>query len=423
LSQPNIWEATQGVSQSFTIQVRDGAGNPILGQYAGTELLACVVWAGADQSAAANLTPTWVSGPLGTVKVLLSGAVTATVLAGLYEVSVQLADGSEMLWVGFLDLSPAAGTATYRSLAKLSDVQALLPDLFGNPHALDALPVALEAATRAIETYCRRLLVLTSFDRIYRPARTRKIQLHTWPVPILSRIKTDLAVVASITCSNTINQVATVQMTATGPHTNALATLTFSRIASGVPSTTTVGGLVSAINALGGGWAATVAAPFASWPVSELNANPGTFGGLDGLDLQAFTRDISRYNLDPINGVIELTENRPQAFRYADHSFGFGYGFGYAGASDPRYAGVRVQYRGGYAVSSGDVALGYQPVPADLRTACVMTAQAILEGVPAAGPVSEQAVKDRSYKLKDDHQIIPMSARIILGRYENARIF
>lgn len=428
MSTPLIVSAYQGVTASQTIQAQDANGNDLTG-FTGSPALTAVVWAGADQAAAATLTPTWVSATAGTISFVLSGATSATIPAGFYEVVISLDDDSQVLRRFYLDLSFAPGTSTYRSLARLSDCQALLPAFFSSGQSLDALPVALEAATVTIENYCGRILALTTFDKLYRPGRTRKIQLDAWPVPILTRLQTDLASVLTIGCNFTTNQIATVQLTASSQSSNTLATLIFNRIASGSLTTTTltastyttVADLVTAINALGGGWYATSSAPYSTWAVSEINANPGTYGVQDGLGLQAFVRDIGEYSLDPATGIIELTENRPQAFRYSDRSYGNGYGW--FGAGDPRTANVRARYRAGYATAAADITAGYEPVPMDLRAACVMTTQAIIEAAPAAGPVREQSVKDRSYKLHDGFGSIPESAKLILGKYINTRTF
>ena len=316
----------------------------------------------------------------------------------------------------------------------------LLPDIVNTQDQLDALASMLAAATRAIETYCRRWLALTSIDRFYRPGRTRRIYLHSWPVAPGMRLKCDLATAFTI-FNNAISSYAVgyAQMTPANyyswtPKTLTLTTVDNTGTQANVPlalaSYPTIGALVNAINAAGNGWQASVignsynAQQLSSWPTSELIYDPGMHGALNQqYDVYVYCRDIVRYGLDYNRGVIELTENRPEAYRYADKAYGIGFGWSWSAAAEPKHANVRAIYQAGYAVLASDVAAGLEPCPEDLQLATALTAQAMLNTAPMMGPVKSQSVKDRSYELADDPSLIPMAARVILdSRYVNNRI-
>ena len=177
-------------------------------------------------------------------------------------------------------------------LVTLAQVQTALPNL--TAAQLANAPAVITSASRAIANACRRPLALASFDKVYRPERTRTIRLETYPVAALTRLKTDLVVALTIQNTDVVtNQVATVQQTPTGidPAYGPPKTLVLTRIASGVavPATLTLSNyatltdLAVAINALGGGWTATVGTALgpnaainpALLPPSELNYDGG----------------------------------------------------------------------------------------------------------------------------------------------------
>ena len=163
------------------------------------------------------------------------------------------------------------------------------------------------------------------------------------------------------------------------------------------------------------------------YPISSILYDPGEHGCLNQqYETFVYTRNIMRFALDYNRGTIELTENRPESFRYADRAYGIGFGWSWNSASEPRHAGVRCQYRCGYATLATDITAGAEPVPEDLQIACTMTAAAILAEAPLVGSVSSQTVKDRQYQLRsgEDLSIIPREARVILdSRYVSNRLF
>ena len=172
----------------------------------------------------------------------------------------------------------------------------------------------------------------------------------------------------------------------------------------------------------GNGWQVTTTSQYSLWPTSRLIYQAGPAGAIaNQVLLPLYNTDLSLYEVDYERGIVELTQSFPEAFRYADRSFGIGYGFAWAGAGEPRNANVRAQYRAGYATAQSDLNLGYTPVPGTLKTACLITAAAIMEAAPAAGPVQSQSVTGRSYTLKSDSSVVPREARVLLTREINRR--
>lgn len=310
-----------------------------------------------------------------------------------------------------------------------------MPDLITLGQFLDALPnlttdqqadapAAITAATVLLESAARRPLAMRSIDRVYRPGRTRKIYLDSWPVPVC-RLRTDLVVGMTVSNTDTLtNQIATVQRTAT--------TLVLYRCASGVESTSTLTlssyatlqALADAVNGLGGGWTATTGTSTANlnlYPISSLNLDYETVGALNqSAELRLYYRDVARFALDTERGVIELTENRPQEFRYPDRAWGVGYGWSWSSASEPRHAGVRAVYKAGYAVETADVNAGYQTVPDDLQRIAILTAKAVLDATPNLN-VNRESDGTISYGLAEAFGPLPDSILRRLGPYVSKR--
>lgn len=340
-------------------------------------------------------------------------------------------------------LAPVSSSGTSIDLVTLAQVQTALPNL--NSAQLADMPAIITAVSRALKQECGRHLALTSFDKVYRPGRTRVIHLDTWPVAqgTLTRLKCDLVVALAIqNTDSTTNQAATVLMTPTNPPPNPgpPATLVLNRLASGtwIPNTftlsnyTTLAQLVTAISALGGGWVCQVGnnlgpatmVQIQQLSPTEINYDGGATGALQSqCELRWYSRDITRYVLHDDTGIIELTENRPEAFRYGDRAYGIGYGWSWSAAAEPRHAGVRAIYRAGYAVQPADVAAGYLPVPPDLQRATIMAIQACLEATAAPDRQKETAGKFSYEKVAGGPLVITNSVKMLLGPYYNKRLF
>jgi hypothetical protein len=327
--------------------------------------------------------------------------------------------------------SAGSGGLLIRSLVELDEAINLLS--FLSTQQQDMLGQALESATDALEAYCRRKLVLTTFDRLYRPGRTRRIYLETWPVAIMTApLSWGLDYAGTITNNSQANQFASVSMTPVSAYSNAVKSITLNSTSNGVvaapivlplSSYPTFGQLVSAVSDAGNGWMGSAPTSiYSAWATTRLNYDAGPQGAVaNQVLLKIYNTDLACYEVAFERGIIELTQNFPEAYRYADRAFGVGYGWAWGGANEPRNCNVRAQYRAGYAITHADKDLGYHPVPGTLKSACLMTATAILEAAPLSGPVQSQSVMGRSYTLRSDASVIPQSARVLLTKEINRR--
>ena len=406
--------AIQGQAVAATITLDAGA-------FVGTESLKAAVGVGDNQDAILSLTPTWTagqtSGAYTQVDLALTDAQTLALPWGVYNVQIGLDDETAALAYGWLTIYPGPGgegAPQWRSLASPALAVAYLPNITLDQQ--DILPHALAAATRSIEGYCRRPLVLDSYDHFIRPQNSNRLRLKTRPVVELTRCSSGLKTAVQV--QNTSATSATVNAVLSGPDSLGVSSLVFTSVVSGVSTVQTIvlasyatlTLLAAAINGLGNGWSATV--PDSSDGATASSEIIGTVGARDARWSPAFLcvsdSPLSDYWLDPEQGVIEINQ-------------GFA-GGGLVGNPrlerlDTRRLGIRVTYRAGYAYLKADTDLGYPVVPEDLAAACVMTASAILEAAATVGPVKSQTVNDRSYTLGDVRADIPDEAKLILARY------
>ena len=322
--------------------------------------------------------------------------------------------------VGVSGTGGSIATAQPYDLVALAEVQTALPKL--TSAQLDDVPSVISGVSAAFEGFCRRPLAMRSFSKAYRPGRTRKIYLDTYPV-VQCRLRTELVIpLTAMNLDTNTNQEASVTLTST--------TAKFQRMASGVAITDatltlasypTVASLAAAINALGNGWVAQVGTGYGKTAVSSLYLETGQIGALaQQFEFRWYQREINRWAMSD-RGIIELTENRAQAFRYADRAFSLGYGWSWAAASEPRHANVWATYRAGYATQTADLTAGYAPVPQDIKRAAFMAIAEALNLTPAPGVKSENAGA-YSYQLGDTPDNLPLPVRRALGPYVNKRI-
>jgi hypothetical protein len=404
--------AIQGTETAQTIRLSAG--------FNGTESLSLDVGVGDDQSAVTTLTPTWSSGQVAGSYTDLDVQITSTVSAalpwGAYGVNLRIDSSSVAAARGNLTVYPGAGGTGrpyQRLLASPAQAESYLPSMTRDQY--DTLPVALVAATRAVEGYCQRPLVLSSYDHFIRPENTNRVRLRTRPVVELTRCAAGQQ--AAFWVANATADMASVNEVMATMGSLVPTSLVFKSTLAGTTTTQTltVGSyatitlLVAAINALGNGWSATAYAPAASLPTSELFGTVGARDARGGRpEFFVSSQPLDSYWLNDSRGYIEVNQSIPGGFLVANPR---------REICDTRHRGVRCTYRAGYAYLKADSDLGYLVVPEDLAAATIMTAQSILEATPAMGPVKSQTVKDRSYVLRDSMDVIPEPAKAILARY------
>lgn len=409
------WRAFQGQGETWTNTLN-------ISGFAGTEPLTASIYKGNTQAAVLTVTPAWNTSvnqttPPTLIDTSITGVQFNAMIPGAYFVLIGVADGSAALQKGFLDLYPAPGGTPplfERALTTPAQLQAIFPSM--SQDEIDYLPFAIRAATRHIETYCQHPLVLDSYDHVIRPSNSIRLRLRSRPVVEVSRVASTLSSALMMSYGGSA-QMASVRTATASPTSMAIVALTFSATDAGVTTSTTINVttyptfdlLAAAINALGGGWSATVAPMMGSWPTSEAFGTPGTRGAIrEQLDLTVYSQPLGQFWIDADRGWLEVNESVPGGFLVPNPR---------VERYDTRRFGVRCSYRAGYATTVADVALGCYPVPEDLEVATAITARSIAQADLIAGPVKTQSVKDRSYTLKDSYEIIPDAAKSMLASY------
>lgn len=119
-------ELPRGVDRDYQLQLNDPTtGLPLTSVYAGSETLSAVIWDGADGPAVATPSATWISGPLGTIKLTLAAANTASLDVQPWPIRVSIATGGRTFpaWEGWLDLQPSPGSgSTLKSYCSFADM-------------------------------------------------------------------------------------------------------------------------------------------------------------------------------------------------------------------------------------------------------------------------------------------------------------
>jgi len=160
----------------------------------------------------------------------------------------------------------------YQNLQGVSSVDALLQTL-------------LTAASDAVQKWCRRDFVSTSYDELYSGNGQRELILRQYPIISVESVRYRPVTVLKITNTDPANVQARASVTSAG--------LKLVRVNAGVKSTdtsvtfagnATLTAVAAAVNALGHGWSAQVVGDstnYGSWPSADLYWPPSfpTFGG------------------------------------------------------------------------------------------------------------------------------------------------
>lgn len=408
--------AFQGLGATFTVTLSAAV-------FEGDEVLTARVGRGDTASPLLTVTPTWVpnqpTGKYQQVYLPFSADELALLDPESYSVLISEADSSAALATGLLEVYASPGGRPppyYRSLVSPARAMSSLPEL--SQQQLDALPFSLVAATRAIETYVRRPLVMDNYDHIIRPNGGFKMRLRTRPAFDLTRVNTDVVPGVIVRNNGTgLLSGAYMQTLVQDPRSMQITELGFMTVSGGqgteqslvMSDYDTMGELATAINGLGHGWIASTQPPLAGLPVFDAFGTPGTQNCLNQ-DIWIHTHDVplGQFWLNSDQGWVEINEPIPGGFLIPNPR---------VERTDTRYWGIRFTYRAGYAVDQTDIDHSYTPVPEDLQACCIATAYNLIELTPFAGPIQSQTVKDRSYTLKTAHSVIPEAFRVVLARY------
>src|SRR5215831_6019498 len=174
-------------------------------------------------------------------------------------------------------------TAAAKDLITIARAYTALSGVSGVDAQIQTL---VTACSDAIEKYCRRRFVSTSYDELYNGTGDRRLVLREYPIQSVQSVRYRPVTVLKIQNSDQLsNQRASVTVTSTG--------LTLTRVASGVTITDTsstfagfptLQGLANNINGLGNGWSAQIVGvnpgDYGSWPSADLYVSPSYGDGV-----------------------------------------------------------------------------------------------------------------------------------------------
>lgn len=151
----DIGQIFVGRDDQLTATLGQTGGAPYTG-YTGTETIVANFWAGDSTAPIASVvTPTWDSAAAGTIILAVSGAATADLEPGTYD--LELLIGGRPVWRGQISLEPAPGTGTGRTakvtLRHLRKFYRAVDKVLANQLMADD-PTALEARADAWDWWC-----------------------------------------------------------------------------------------------------------------------------------------------------------------------------------------------------------------------------------------------------------------------------
>jgi hypothetical protein len=315
-------------------------------------------------------------------------------------------------------------------LLSLSQVQAALAQAL--PADQSVLPTVVSAASRACQRYCRRWFVAQSLLEIRVPQQNQwdkgepdVIQLQQFPLTAPPRLRGGRTNALQVTNPDTVtNQQAWLEITTTGDPDISLTNtgLILHRVASGVQTNNTltwasyptVAALAAAINALGGGWQATVESPYGPWPSADLYGSEGTAGALSTAHakLDVFSTDISNARVDVASGCVYLPAGD------AGQGGGPGNVWQWPGSSDVMMGANA--WRGEVLCA---YTAGYATVPEDVQEACYVTVKSMLYELQTVTKFQQETGDKFSYVLANlDERGLPAVARRLLAPWRIQRV-
>jgi hypothetical protein len=276
------------------------------------------------------------------------------------------------------------------------------------------IDVLISAASRAIEKYCQRDFVSTTYDELYNGNGDRRLVLRQYPLLSVQSVRYRPVTVLKVTNNLANTPQARVQVTSTGVN---LVTVT-----SGVSTTLTVPfagnatllALQTAISALGSGWLAQ-SMGYDQWPAADLYSPNGSAGSTSPApatqgyltaagqfaELKMHTYELAGYQLDPRRGWLlrAIPYTDPELLHPEDLIWPVGIN------------NFRVQYTAGYAT-----------VPEDVQEACAeLVATYYQQRGRDLSLSSEDIANTYRYSAANFDQL-PKRVEALLRPYRNYRI-
>jgi hypothetical protein len=288
---------------------------------------------------------------------------------------------------------------TLVSTDRLTQNAALATLNAANPTLVASL---LAAATTAIQRYTKRVIFSASYAEYVSGGNYPYDQIFfaEFPVTAVTRVATNpQAVLTVYNSDSTSNQRATIATTSTG--------LTLYRLSSGVATTSqltsasypTLQALATAITALGHGWTASVAGPYASHPTADLRPLQGAYTALNGgASLEMF--------LEEVTGPFTESDSRSWGTTYGWRlDAGAGILFG---RFPHGHLNVRVDYTAGFEV-----------IPDDLQEACCQLVGDFYNASLTNKSLKSERVGPYAYELATMADYMSPTVRSICEHYKD----
>ena len=270
-----------------------------------------------------------------------------------------------------------------------------------NPAYLASL---ITAASDAVRQTCRRELTLSAFAEYHSGGIyiREPLRLRQFPVVEITRVAAGPRPALLVQNVDAItNQRATVETTVTS--------LRLVRIASAVLTTSdllyatypTVAALAAAVNALGGGWSATIRNDFANWPSADFKPLQGAVSALlGGRDLEMYSETVQPFTGWPYSAGDAQGDDGFQgaAGWRLDEETGELFG------RFPRgQLNIRIDYSAGFAI-----------VPQAVQEACVQVVQDLYQAGLVNNTLKKATLGPSSMELKNTSTAVQMSPKVQL---------
>jgi hypothetical protein len=138
----------------------------------------------------------------------------------------------------------------------------------------------ITSCSAVVETYCARTFALTTYDELYHGGGKPYLLLNQSPITRVIGVRYGVMPALFVFCNDNTTFNATVEVNATGVTCTRFVGTTVDAHPLLYTTYPTCGALVTAINALGNGWKATLGGndPFLNWPTADLAAFSETHG-------------------------------------------------------------------------------------------------------------------------------------------------
>lgn len=413
--------AFQGISVVYTVQISNSDGSPAVNIFTGAEQLAGVVWPGDEQPATFTFTPTWNSGPLGLVDLPIVGSLTTSVNPGFYELIVKLADSSEAIAYGSLDVQAVPGTES-QSLVSIPYVRAALADTTLSQAQVDFLPYAIQSSCKFIKRYCGdRDFIQKTYVKEYMPALDGQVRLDQIPVNQVIRVQGDRdsamtiamtdAAVTSAWCnwSYTGDYERGITITGLNLYSQANGVQTVQNVPFSSLSPPTVQSLADAVNALSSpSWVAQVNGGYAGWPVTELIGGDVAQGAIwgNGVSLDVYCQDLNNCRLYSADTGILYVGYTTSAYTLGPTWGPDWIAFDYPPIPPGTSTKVKVTYNAGFA-----------SVPDDVQGAAAELTKYFLGRLNTDFALERERLGDYEYVLRKVWPGMPDSVKHVLSLY------